>query len=423
MDLLTELESLIPELEKGLDQASSLQEMEALRVEFLGRKGRIARIMSRLPELEPAQRPLLGQTANRVKESLTAQFEAKKTALDNAEEAAALARFDAGLPGRLPWRGSLHPVTMVMEEICTIFKGLGYDIVSGPEVETDYYCFEALNIPPEHPARDMQDTLYVSDGIVLRTHTSPLQVRTMLKQKPPVAVVAPGRVYRRDSDITHTPMFHQVEGLLVDKHVTMADLRGTLTAFMREVFGSDTRIRFRPSFFPFTEPSAEADISCCMCGGKGHVNGTTCRVCKGTGWLEILGCGMVDPEVFKAVGYDPEEVTGFAFGLGVERIAMLKYGIPPSDRESGSDFSSSLKGISSAHSGKMLFAVPIKRRMRRRCGKAFLGGFWGDAPRGLSNAVKSEMVARICSGGRRGSGSRRSPDDAWAGAGRHHPSV
>ena len=243
MDLLTELESLIPELEKGLDQASSLQEMEALRVEFLGRKGRIARIMSRLPELEPAQRPLLGQTANRVKESLTAQFEAKKTALDNAEEAAALARFDAGLPGRLPWRGSLHPVTMVMEEICTIFKGLGYDIVSGPEVETDYYCFEALNIPPEHPARDMQDTLYVSDGIVLRTHTSPLQVRTMLKQKPPVAVVAPGRVYRRDSDITHTPMFHQVEGLLVDKHVTMADLRGTLTAFMREVFGSDTRIR------------------------------------------------------------------------------------------------------------------------------------------------------------------------------------
>ena len=230
MDLLTELESLIPELEKGLDQASSLQEMEALRVEFLGRKGRIARIMSRLPELEPAQRPLLGQTANRVKESLTAQFEAKKTALDNAEEAAALARFDAGLPGRLPWRGSLHPVTMVMEEICTIFKGLGYDIVSGPEVETDYYCFEALNIPPEHPARDMQDTLYVSDGIVLRTHTSPLQVRTMLKQKPPVAVVAPGRVYRRDSDITHTPMFHQVEGLLVDKHVTMADLPASVSA-------------------------------------------------------------------------------------------------------------------------------------------------------------------------------------------------
>ena len=427
MDLLTELESLIPELEKGLDQASSLQEMEALRVEFLGRKGRIARIMSRLPELEPAQRPLLGQTANRVKESLTAQFEAKKTALDNAEEAAALARFDAGLPGRLPWRGSLHPVTMVMEEICTIFKGLGYDIVSGPEVETDYYCFEALNIPPEHPARDMQDTLYVSDGIVLRTHTSPLQVRTMLKQKPPVAVVAPGRVYRRDSDITHTPMFHQVEGLLVDKHVTMADLRGTLTAFMREVFGSDTRIRFRPSFFPFTEPSAEADISCCMCGGKGHVNGTTCRVCKGTGWLEILGCGMVDPEVFKAVGYDPEEVTGFAFGLGVERIAMLKYGIG----DLRMFFENDVRFLGQFFFKRYFFGSfrknavcgPDQEKNAPSCGKAFLGGFWGDAPRGLSNAVKSEMVARICSGGSRGSGSRRSPDDAWAGAGRHHPSV
>ena len=321
MDLLTELESLIPELEKGLDQASSLQEMEALRVEFLGRKGRIARIMSRLPELEPAQRPLLGQTANRVKESLTAQFEAKKTALDNAEEAAALARFDAGLPGRLPWRGSLHPVTMVMEEICTIFKGLGYDIVSGPEVETDYYCFEALNIPPEHPARDMQDTLYVSDGIVLRTHTSPLQVRTMLKQKPPVAVVAPGRVYRRDSDITHTPMFHQVEGLLVDKHVTMADLRGTLTAFMREVFGSDTRIRFRPSFFPFTEPSAEVDLTCVNCHGKG------CRGCKGTGWIEVLGAGMVNPKVLDMCGIDSKKYRGFAFGVGLERIVMLRYGI------------------------------------------------------------------------------------------------
>ena len=321
MDLLTELESLIPELEKGLDQASSLQEMEALRVEFLGRKGRIARIMSRLPELEPAQRPLLGQTANRVKESLTAQFEAKKTALDNAEEAAALARFDAGLPGRLPWRGSLHPVTMVMEEICTIFKGLGYDIVSGPEVETDYYCFEALNIPPEHPARDMQDTLYVSDGIVLRTHTSPLQVRTMLKQKPPVAVVAPGRVYRRDSDITHTPMFHQVEGLLVDKHVTMADLRGTLTAFMREVFGSGTRIRFRPSFFPFTEPSAEMDIQCYRCHGEG------CPLCKGEGWIEILGAGMIHPKVLEGCGIDTDVYSGWAFGMGLERLAMRRFKI------------------------------------------------------------------------------------------------
>lgn len=328
MDLLTELESLIPELQKGLDQASSLQEMEALRVDFLGRKGRIARIMSCLPELEPEQRPLLGQTANRVKERLAAMFEDKKNRLDAAEEAAALSRFDPGLPGRLPWRGSLHPITLVMQEICDVFKGLGYEIVSGPEVETDYYNFEALNIPPDHPARDMQDTLYVSEGIVLRTHTSPLQVRTMLSRKPPVAVIAPGRVYRRDSDVTHTPMFHQIEGLLVDRHITMADLRGTLTAFTRALFGSNTKVRFRPSFFPFTEPSAEVDISCCMCGGKGHAaDGATCRVCKGTGWLEILGCGMIDPEVYKAVGYDPETVTGFAFGMGMERIAMLKYGI------------------------------------------------------------------------------------------------
>ncbi|MDD6088288.1 MAG: phenylalanine--tRNA ligase subunit alpha [Desulfovibrionaceae bacterium] len=328
MDLLTELESLIPELQKGLDQASSLQDMEALRVDFLGRRGRLARIMAHLPEAEPAARPLLGQTANKVKDGLVGLFEQRKTALEKAAEAEELARFDAGLPGRTPQIGSLHPITLVTEEICSVFRQLGYSVVSGPEVETEYHNFEALNIPREHPARDMQDTLYVSDGVLLRTHTSPLQVRTMLSQKPPVAVVAPGRVYRRDSDITHTPMFHQVEGLLVDKHVTMADLRGTLTAFMRSVFGSDTKIRFRPSFFPFTEPSAEADISCCMCGGKGHDHdGTVCRVCKGTGWLEILGCGMVDPAVFEAVGYDPEAYTGFAFGLGVERIAMLKYGI------------------------------------------------------------------------------------------------
>ena len=327
MDLLTELESLIPAMETGLNQAFSLSELESLRVDFLGRKGRVARIMARLPELSPEERPRLGQTANAVKERLTALCDAARERLDNAAEAAYLARFDPSLPGRSPWRGSLHPITTVMEEICDVFRGLGYDIVSGPEVETDYHNFEALNMPPDHPARDMQDTLYVTESILLRTHTSPLQVRSMLSRKPPLAVIAPGRVYRRDSDITHTPMFHQVEGLLVDKNVTMADLRGTLTAFMRAVFGPQTTIRFRPSFFPFTEPSAEVDISCCLCNGKGHTAAGLCRVCKGTGWLEILGSGMVDPEVFRAVGYDPEEVTGFAFGLGVERIAMLKYGI------------------------------------------------------------------------------------------------
>jgi phenylalanyl-tRNA synthetase alpha chain len=194
-------------------------------------------------------------------------------------------------------------------------------------VENDWHNFEALNMPPDHPARDMQDTLYVSEKIVLRTHTSGMQIRSMLKRKPPVAVIAPGKVYRRDSDLTHTPMFHQIEGLLVDRNVSMGDLRGTLTVFVRKVFGPKTNVRFRPSFFPFTEPSAEVDISCAVCGGKGEMHGKTCRVCKGTGWVEILGCGMVDPNVFKAVGYDPEVYTGFAFGLGVERMAMLKYGI------------------------------------------------------------------------------------------------
>ena len=327
MDLLKELESLVPELERGLDQASSLTELEELRVAFLGRKGRLAQIMGRLPELSPEDRPRLGQAANGVKLALTERFEGRKAAIEAASEAEALSRFDPTLPGRAPWRGSLHPDTLVMEEICSVFRGLGYDIVTGPEVEMDHYNFEALNMPAEHPARDMQDTLYVTESILMRTHTSPLQVRTMLARKPPVAIIAPGKVYRRDSDITHTPMFHQIEGLMVDKGVSMADLRGTLTSFLRTVFGGDTRVRFRPSFFPFTEPSAEVDISCCICGGKGHVGNEPCRVCKTTGWVEILGCGMVDPAVFTAVGYDPEEYTGFAFGLGVERVAMLKYGI------------------------------------------------------------------------------------------------
>ncbi len=327
MNLITALEGLVPELKEGLNSAVSLAELEALRIDFLGRKGRVAQIMSQLPSLDPTQRPAVGQKANEVKTELNILFDQSKEKLDAKSQAEALARFDASIPGRAPWQGSLHPTTLVMEEICDIFKKLGYDIMSGPEVETDYHNFEALNLPPEHPARDMQDTLYVTDRVVMRTHTSPVQVRTMLQKKPPLAIIAPGKVYRRDSDITHTPMFHQVEGLYVDKNVSMAELRGTLTAFMRNVFGAKTNVRFRPSFFPFTEPSAEADISCCICGGKGHIGTDTCRVCKGTGWVEILGCGMVDPAVFEAVGYDPEEYTGFAFGLGVERVAMLKYGI------------------------------------------------------------------------------------------------
>ncbi len=327
MNLLSALDGLVPKLEDGLQQAHTLADLEALRIEFLGRKGSVAQIMAELPKLDPSERPAVGQKANEVKILLNNLFDTKKSSLEAEAEAKSLARFDVATPARSPWQGSLHPVTLVMEEICDIFKKLGYDIMSGPEVETDYHNFEALNLAPDHPARDMQDTLYVADTIVMRTHTSPVQVRSMLAKRPPLAVIAPGKVYRRDSDITHTPMFHQVEGLLVDKKVSMAELRGTLTAFMRGVFGQSTEVRFRPSFFPFTEPSAEADISCCICGGKGHIGNDMCRVCKGTGWVEILGCGMVDPAVFKAVGYDSEEFTGFAFGLGVERVAMLKYGI------------------------------------------------------------------------------------------------
>jgi phenylalanyl-tRNA synthetase alpha chain len=324
MSLIAELENLIPNLRADLARAFSLHELEQARVACLGRKGSLALIMARLPELAPAERPAVGRKANEVKALLTVLMEARTAELEALEASKRLSGFDASLPGRLPWQGSKHPTTLVVEEICGIFLGLGYEVVSGPEVEADYYNFEALNMPPEHPARDMQDTLYITEHILMRTHTSPVQVRAMKRRKPPLAVIAPGKVYRRDSDLTHTPMFHQIEGLLVGKNVSMAQLRGTLTVFLRGVFGSETRVRFRPSFFPFTEPSAEADISCRICGGKGHTGEAACRVCKGTGWVEILGCGMVDPAVFDSVGYDPEETTGFAFGLGVERVAMLK---------------------------------------------------------------------------------------------------
>jgi len=327
MSLIMELESLIPNLQAELGRVFSLQELEQRRVAYLGRKGSLARIMARLPELVPGERPLVGQKANEVKKRLTDMLEEHRAQLEALVEAKRLSGFDASLPGRVPWQGTKHPTTLVTEEICGIFLGLGYEVASGPEVEADYYNFEALNMPPEHPARDMQDTLYITECILMRTHTSPVQVRAMKGRKPPLAVIVPGKVYRRDSDLTHTPMFHQVEGLLVGKEVSMAQLRGTLTVFLRGVFGAETRVRFRPSFFPFTEPSAEADISCRICDGKGHTGEDACRVCKGTGWVEILGCGMVDPAVFDSVGYDAEDVTGFAFGLGVERVAMLKYGI------------------------------------------------------------------------------------------------
>ncbi|MDA8165194.1 MAG: phenylalanine--tRNA ligase subunit alpha [Desulfobacteraceae bacterium] len=296
-------------------------ELETFRVKYLGRKGQLTGLMRMLGQAAAEERPRLGKLANDVRQELETAFEAKSQELAARAGGAGGPREDLTLPGRLVPFGRLHPVTQVMEEVCGVFAGLGFAVAEGPDVEMDYYNFEALNIPPHHPARDMHDTFYINETLLLRTHTSPMQVRTMEREKPPLRMIAPGKVYRCDSDITHTPMFHQVEGFLVDRKVSFADLKGVLTTFIARMFGEGGAVRFRPSFFPFTEPSAEVDIACVICGGKG------CRVCKETGWLEILGAGMIDPEVFKAVGYDPEEVSGFAFGLGIERIAMLKYGI------------------------------------------------------------------------------------------------
>jgi phenylalanyl-tRNA synthetase alpha chain len=303
-----------------LAEVKDLPGLEKFRVAYLAKKGVLTSLMKRLGELSPAERPEAGQLLNKLKSTLTERFEeARERILSRKTEDSSF--LDVTLPGREPARGHLHPLSQVLKEICQIFGKMGFRVVKGPNVELDYYNFEALNIPRDHPARDMQDTFYVSENVVLRTHTSPMQVRTMEKQAPPVSVIAPGKVYRRDSDVSHTPMFHQVEGLLVDKGVTLGDLKGTLTTFVHQMFGRDTSLRFRPSFFPFTEPSAEVDIRCVICKGKG------CRTCKNTGWLEILGSGMVDPEVYRFVNYDPEIYSGFAFGLGIERVAMLKYGI------------------------------------------------------------------------------------------------
>ncbi|WP_029897548.1 phenylalanine--tRNA ligase subunit alpha [Desulfohalovibrio reitneri] len=322
-----ELASLAIEARDALSKATSEDEVEEARVRYLGRKGRLAQCMAAMPGLDASERPAVGQAANQAKAELNTLLDEAKQRLAREKAKAASAGFDPTMPGRAPAPGSLHPVTLVMEELCSVLQRLGFDVVSGPEIETDWHNFEALNMPPDHPARDMQDTLYVTDSVVLRTHTSPLQIRSMLATEPPVAVIAPGRVFRRDSDLTHTPMFHQIEGLLVDTASSLADLRGVLSSLCRQLFGPDTKLRFRPSFFPFTEPSVEVDISCSICGGHGGVGQDPCRTCKESGWIEILGAGMVDPEVFRHVGYDPERYTGWAFGLGIERVAMLKYGI------------------------------------------------------------------------------------------------
>ncbi|WP_111640585.1 phenylalanine--tRNA ligase subunit alpha [Marinimicrobium alkaliphilum] len=308
---------------KMVAEAQDLAALDKVRVECLGKKGSISALMKGLGKLSPEERPAAGAEINKAKTQVQDALNARKTELEGAAIAARLAEetVDVTLPGRGQQPGGLHPVTRTLERIEGIFAAVGYTVEVGPEVEDDYHNFEALNIPSHHPARAMHDTFYVDDSHVLRTHTSPVQIRTMEDKEPPIRIVCPGRVYRCDSDLTHTPMFHQVEGLVVDKGISFADLKGTVDQFLKAFFEVDVPVRFRPSYFPFTEPSAEVDIQCTQCGGKG------CRVCKGTGWLEVMGCGMVHPEVFKASGVDPEVYTGFAFGMGVERLAMLRYGV------------------------------------------------------------------------------------------------
>jgi len=319
-----ELNQLVSEAEEAIATAADLQALDLVRVDFLGKKGRITERMKTLGQLSAEDRPKAGQAINQAKQVVQQSIEKRREALKNAVLAAKLAgeKVDVTLPGRQSPAGSLHPVTRTLQRIEDLFAQMGFSVAEGPEIEDDFHNFEALNIPESHPARAMHDTFYFPDGTLLRTHTSPVQVRVMQAHKPPLRVIAPGRVYRCDSDLTHTPMFHQIEGLMVDEQVTFTDLKAILIDFLQSFFESDElQVRFRPSYFPFTEPSAEADIQCVMCGGEG------CRVCSQTGWLEVLGCGMVHPNVFKHVDIDPETYTGFAFGMGIERLAMLRYGV------------------------------------------------------------------------------------------------
>jgi phenylalanyl-tRNA synthetase alpha chain len=320
-DLLGQLRELEAEGTRAIGGADAAEALEALRVEYVGRKGRLTGILRGLGGLSAGERPAVGAEANRVKEALTALLDERVAAL--APKADEGPRVDLSLPGRRRWRGGLHPVTQVIEEVCDIFRDLGFTRVAGPEAETTDYNFTRLNIPLDHPAADMHDTLYLSEHVLLRTHTSPVQARTMERFAPPVRVVVPGKVFRRDPyDASHAPAFEQIEGLAVDEGITFVDFKATLSEFVRRFFGASARTRFRPSYFPFTEPSAEVDVSCQLCGGAG------CSACKGTGWMEIMGSGMVHPNVFRAVGYDPEKYTGYAFGMGPGRIAMQRFGIP-----------------------------------------------------------------------------------------------
>jgi phenylalanyl-tRNA synthetase alpha chain len=317
------LEEILAQALQRLAEAKDFNQLDQIRVEYLGKKGLFTLQMKELGTLDPDLRRIAGQVINQAKDQFQQTLEARKNALESAalEERLAGERIDVTLPGRGQDIGGLHPVTTTLRRISRIFGSAGFKVIEGPEIEDDYHNFEALNIPSSHPARAMHDTFYFDAHTVLRTHTSPVQIRVMESEKPPLKVIAPGRVYRCDSDITHTPMFHQVEGFLVDTEVSFADLKGVVYEFLRAFFEKDIQVRFRPSYFPFTEPSAEVDIECVMCNGEG------CRVCSQTGWLEVMGCGMIHPEVFKAVNINSDDYSGFAFGMGVERLAMLRYGI------------------------------------------------------------------------------------------------
>ncbi len=310
--------------EKELSQAIGNADLDALKIKFLGKKGELTAILKQMGKLSAEERPVIGQLANEIRSQLETEIEERRKQLKEKELEIKLKeeRIDVTMPGERHELGHKHPLSIVLDEVKEIFLGMGFDIASGPEVEWDYYNFEALNIPPEHPARDTQDTFYITEKMLLRTQTSPVQIRVMEQKKPPLRIIAPGRVYRSDSvDATHSPLFHQIEGLVIDKGITMGDLKGNLEAFAKRLYGEQTKIRLRPHHFPFTEPSCEIDVSCFSCGGKG------CPMCKGEGWIEILGAGMVHPDVLRRGGIDPEEYSGYAFGLGLERLAMFRFDV------------------------------------------------------------------------------------------------
>ena len=324
MGIRENIEEIRASLQQELSSMNDIKQLEEARQKVLGKKGTLTALLRSMGQLSPEERPAAGQLINAGREMISAMLDARNAALQAVEKEAKLRRdtIDVTEPRDLPRVGTAHPNTLALNEVLSALTGLGFDIVEGPEIELDHYNFELLNLPKNHPARDAQDTFYVDDNIVLRTHTSPVQARTMLSRKPPIRIACPGRVFRADEvDATHSPVFHQIEGLVIDKDVNMGDLKGTLDALFKKLYGEDMETRFRPSFFPFTEPSAEVDLTCIACHGKG------CRVCKGTGWIEVLGCGMVNPKVLEMCGIDPTVYSGFAFGIGLERITMLRYGI------------------------------------------------------------------------------------------------